>query len=145
MSRLCLALGVAAAVSFSATAGNQAPVASRVCPPPSARLQVTPASALPVARLTVARCVQYDLDQGRWADADVRLVSARSVQPGLPVADRLPWLALIVRLEAARRVDVGPWSALVDLVLPDEEVLPWVGPLIRWGGRGAQLMGPAGR
>jgi len=131
MSRRCLALALAAGVSVSAAAGDQPRWAPNACPPPSARLQVTPPAALSEARLTLARCVQRDLDQGRWTDAEVRLSSARRAVPMVPGGERRPWLALVVGLDAARRVDVGPWSALVGVVLADQEALPWVGPLVR--------------
>ncbi len=147
MSRRCRALALAAGVSVSAAAGDQPRWAPDACSPSSARLQVTPPAALPGARLTLARCVQRDLDQGRWTDAEVRLSSARRAILMLPGAERRPWVALVVRLDAARRVDVGPWSALVGVVLAEEDALPWVGPLVRgvasarssWGRQDADL------
>ncbi len=36
-----------------------------------------------------------------------------------------------MRLEATRHVDGGQWTALIDVVIPQEEALPWVGPLVR--------------
>ncbi len=131
MIRHCFAFALAVAVSVSPQTGGGASSVPGACPPPSARLPVTPAVALPAARLTVARCVQRDLDGGRWADAETRLVTARQAAQTLPGSERLPWRALVLRFEAALRVDVGPWPALVEVVLQDEDALPWVGPLVR--------------
>lgn len=91
----------------------------------------TPASLLPAARLTLARCVQRDLEEGRWRDADARLATARRAGALLRDADRRAWLGLVIRLEATRHVDAGQWPTVMSLVLPNEDVLPWVGPLVR--------------
>ena len=48
---------------------------------------------------------------------------------GRPTA--VPWQALVARLDATRQVDGGQWTALIDAVIPHEEALPWVGPLVR--------------
>ena len=93
--------------------------------------RVTPASMLPSARLTLARCVRRDLDEGRWRDADARLATARRAGALLGDVDRRAWLGLVVRLEATRHVDTSNWPTVMGLVLPDEDVLPWVGPLVR--------------
>jgi hypothetical protein len=86
---------------------------------------------LPVARLTLSRCVRRDLDEGRWRDAEVRVSAARAAATPLPDAERRAWLALVVRLDATRHVDGGQWGGLARLALPQEEVLPWAGPLVR--------------
>jgi hypothetical protein len=101
------------------------------CPAPDAPPRVVPVSDVTVARLTLARCVQADLDGGRWRDAAERLDRARQAAALLREADRLPWQVLVVRLEATRHVDAGQWTALVDVVIPQEDVVPWVGPLVR--------------
>jgi hypothetical protein len=111
--------------------GGQIPVVAPVCGAPSASLEATPGSVLPTARMTLASCVRHDLDEGRWGDAASRIAKAQQAGEVLRDPERRPWRALVVRLEAMRRVDAGQWSALVDTVLPQEEALPWAGPLVR--------------
>lgn len=101
------------------------------CAAPSAEPLVTPQSALAAARVALVHCVQADLDGGRWRDAAERLDRARQAGALLREADRRPWQVLVVRLEATRLVDAGQWPALVDVVIPQEDVLPWAGPLVR--------------
>ena len=50
--------------------------------------------------------------------------AARHRSPFLACADRADWTP-------TRLVDAGSWDALADSVLPHEEALPWVGPLVR--------------
>lgn len=101
------------------------------CPAPDAPPRVLPVSDLAVARLLLARCVQADLDGGRWRDASERIDRARQGGALLREADRRRWQVLVVRLEAVRLVDAGSWTALVDVVMPQEDLLPWAGPLVR--------------
>jgi hypothetical protein len=101
------------------------------CPAPRAEPRTAPASILSVARLTLARCVQQDLDAGRWRDAEARLVAARQAGAQLGDTDRRAWQSLVVRLDATRMVDTGRWAALAASVVPQEEALPWAGPLVR--------------
>jgi len=102
-----------------------------VCGAPSAEPIVAPESALPAARVSLVRCVRGDLDEGRWRDAAERLERARHAGALLRAADRPAWQVLVVRLEAQRHVDAGQWAALVDVVIPHEDALPWAGPLVR--------------
>ena len=131
MPRDALAFVLAAVIALAAAGEGQAQVSTSPCLQPSAELPMSLVSALPTARLAVARCVLQDLDEGRWADAEARLNAARQLSGLLPDAERRAWQALIARLDATRLVDVGPWDALADTVVPHEETLPWVGPLVR--------------
>jgi hypothetical protein len=101
------------------------------CAAPSAEPQIAPEAVLATARLTLVRCVRGDLDGGRWRDAAERLARARQAGALLRDTDRRTWQALVVRLEATRHVDGGQWTALIDAVIPQEDVLPWAGPLVR--------------
>lgn len=125
---LTLVAGTAAVIQVPRA---ESPSVSAGCGAAGAEPRVTAASMLPSARLTLARCVRRDLDEGRWREADARLADARRAGSLLRDVDRRAWLALIVRLEATRHVDTGQWSTVMGLVLPNEEVLPWVGPLVR--------------
>jgi hypothetical protein len=121
------------------------------CPAPAEEPRLVPASVLPVARLTLGQCVQRDLDEGRWHDAEQRVAAARRAGALLRDSDRRSWYALIVRFDAARLVDTGQWHALATTVLPFEETLPWAGPLLRgvaaarasWAGQDAALQARA--
>ena len=129
------------ALAGAAAAGPAAPLAGRsaraasgsaaVCPAPNEAPRVAPLSFLPDARLTLARCVQRDLDAGRWRDAEARLAAARQAGALLREADRRAWQALVVRLDATRHLDTGQWTTLAAIVVSQEEALPWVGPLVR--------------
>ncbi len=125
---LLLAMLVAASAQ-----GVQGPVpsAQASCSGPRDEPRVLPPAYVPAARLTLARCVQRDLDAGRWQDADARLAAARGAGPLLGDADRMAWQALVLRFEATRLVDTGAWSTLATVVMPQEDALPWVGPLVR--------------
>lgn len=124
---------------------------SSSCPAPADEPRVVPAALLPAARLTLGRCVQRDLDEGRWRDAEQRLTTARRAGTLLPDRDRQQWQALVVRLDAARLVDGAQWDSLTIAVLPMEDTLPWVGPLVRgvaaarasWARQDAVLQGRA--
>jgi hypothetical protein len=118
------ATSVTPAQGATATTGS-------ACRAPIEEPRVLPAALLPTARLTLGRCVQRDLDEGRWRDAEQRVAAARRAGALLPDRDRRPWHALVVRLDAARLVDSADWDALTTVVLPMEEALPWVGPLVR--------------
>ena len=109
----------------------QPPAVASACAAPSAEPQVTPEAVLSTARLTLVRCVRGDLEEGRWRDAADRLARARQAGALLRETDRRAWQALVVRLEATRHVDGGQWTALIDAVIPQEDALPWVGPLVR--------------
>ena len=61
----------------------------------------------------------------------MRLAAARQAGALLGDAERRAWQALVVRLDATRLVDTGRWAALATSVVPLEEALPWVGPLVR--------------
>lgn len=111
--------------------GAASPTVTAGCAHADAEPRVTPAAMLPSARLTLARCVRRDLDEGRWREADARLATARRAGALLRDVDRLAWWALVVRLEATRQVDTGQWPTVMGMVLPNEDVLPWVGPLVR--------------
>ncbi len=110
---------------------QSAPGSPSSCPAPNEEPRTAPASFLPVARLTLARCVQQDLDRGRWRDAEGRLAAARKVGAVLGDAERRAWQSLVVRLDATRMVDTGRWAALATSVVPQEDALPWAGPLVR--------------
>lgn len=101
------------------------------CPAPDAPPRVLPVSDLAVARLTLARCVQADLDAGRWSAAAARLTAAQNASVLLPAGARSEWERLIVRWQANRLADGGQWATLAVEVLPLEHRLPWVGPLLR--------------
>ena len=98
------------------------------CPVPEASRRVLD---LAVAGLTLARCVQADLDAGRWSTAAARLAAAQEAAVLLSPADRAEWERLIVRWQATRLADGGQWATLATETLPLEYRLPWVGPLIR--------------
>jgi hypothetical protein len=119
------------AVAVCASIGAGPPQVSTVaCPQPSAETSILP-PGVAIDRLTLGRCVLRDLEGGRWADAEARLNTARQSSGRLPDADRRAWQVLIVRLDATRLIDAGAWEVLTDTVLPHEETLPWVGPLVR--------------
>jgi hypothetical protein len=101
------------------------------CAEPRAVPDVVTAASRDAAGLVLARCVRVDIEAGRWRDADARLEAARGAAALVATSARGTWLAEVARLEALRRVDTGDWGALVDLVLPDEATLPWLGPLVR--------------
>lgn len=101
------------------------------CPTPDAVPRLLPTSGLDTALLTLARCVQADLDGGRWSAAGTRLDTAQGAAAVLPEASRAAWEQLVVRWQATRLVDGGAWTALASEVLPLEHRLPWVGPLLR--------------
>jgi hypothetical protein len=120
-----------AGFALMASPGGQTPVVAPACQSSSASLLATPESDVSAARMTLATCVRRDLDEGRWGDAASRIARAQEAGEVLRDRERRPWQALVVRLDATRRVDAGHWSALVDTVLPQEEALPWAGPLVR--------------
>lgn len=127
-----LLTGLAGGQSSSAQVAAPAPGGTASsCPAPVEEPRVLPVSRLPDARLTLGRCVQRDLDEGRWRDAEQRLSAARRAGAWLRDVDRRPWHALVLRLDAARLVDTARWDALMTTVLPAEDALPWVGPLVR--------------
>jgi len=101
------------------------------CPAPDASPKVLPVTALDAASVTLARCVQADLDAGRWSAAATRLDTAQAAGIVLPEAARATWEQLVVRWQATRLVDGGQWTTLATEVLPLEHRLPWVGPLVR--------------
>lgn len=101
------------------------------CPAPDAPPRVLPVSDLAVARLTLARCVQADLDGGRWSAAAARLTAAQEAAALLPPSERGEWERLVVRWQAHRLADGGQWTTLARETLPLEYRLPWVGPLLR--------------
>jgi len=109
---------------------RQLPAGATTCAAPSATPQVSGA-ALQTARATLARCVREDLHAGRWRNAADRLSRAQQAGAILREADRRAWQALVARLDATRQVDGGQWTTLIDAVMPHEEALPWVGPLVR--------------
>ncbi|MGV3519189.1 hypothetical protein [Luteitalea sp.] len=125
---LVLAAGV---VSGRQPAPATSSASPSVCEAASAAPRVDSVPVMAVARLTLSRCARQDLDEGRWRDADRRLGAARAAAALVPVTHRQAWRALVVRLEATRLADAGRWADLGAVVLPDEEVLPWVGPLLR--------------
>lgn len=106
-------------------------VVGQSCPMPEAALHVTPVSRLDVARLTLVRCTLADLDRGRWRDAERRLGVAAMVSISVDARRQVEWQALVARLEARRRMDGQQWASLVSDVVPFEQALPWVGPLVR--------------
>lgn len=122
----CVLVGLCAALLVATV-----DVAGQSCPPPETVPRVTPASMLDVARLTLVRCTLADLDRGRWRDAERRLAAAAAVSITIDVRRQAEWQALVARLEARRRIDGQQWTSLVSDVVPFEEVLPWVGPLVR--------------
>ncbi len=101
------------------------------CPAPSAAPMVAPASHVPVAVLTLVRCVTADLDAGRWRGAASRIDQALRAAIALPEPDRSAWYAQTARLDAARRAEIGDWAALATVVVAHEDALPWSGPLLR--------------
>ncbi len=113
------------------SAGNQGLAPLSGCPVPAAEPRLLPIDLLPDAQLRLVRCVQRDLDEGRWRDADARLTTARRAGLVLDPGDRDAWDALILRSDATRLVDGAQWSTLASVALPRESVLPWVGPLVR--------------
>lgn len=106
-------------------------VVGQSCPAPGTVPVVTPVSMLDVARLTLVRCTLADLDRGRWRDAERRLASAAAVSITIEARRQREWQALVARLEARRRVDGQQWASLVADVVPFEDALSWVGPLVR--------------
>lgn len=130
MTKLALPIMLAGLV-LAPLANRQSPGTAYGCPPPSAQALVTPGSVLPAARSILARCVRGDLDEGRWRDAAERLARAQHAGAILPDVERAAWHALVLRLEATMRVDIGAWTTLIDAVFPHEDALPWVGPLVR--------------
>ncbi|MCC6162319.1 MAG: hypothetical protein IT182_03115 [Acidobacteria bacterium] len=111
--------------------GNQGRAVLSGCPTPTVEPRLLPTVLLPDAQLTLARCVQRDLDEGRWRDADARLTAARRAGLVLDPGDRDAWDALILRGDATRLVDGAQWSTLASVSLPGELAIPWVGPLVR--------------
>ena len=101
------------------------------CPPPEVLPQVAPVAVLEVARTTLVRCTTRDLEAGRWAAAERRLEAAARAGIALPRERLDDWRALLARLHAIRGIDGGQWATLTREVVPFEEALPWVGPLVR--------------
>lgn len=122
---------VAAGLAVMPASPWQPGAAATACGALSADPIVTPATVLATARLALVRCVRGDLDRGHWRDAAERLERARHAGTLLRAADRAEWQVLVVRLDATRHVDAGQWTALVDVVISQEDALPWVGPLVR--------------
>lgn len=106
-------------------------VVGQSCPLPETVPHVAPVSMLATARLTLVRCTLADLDRGRWRHAERRLAAAAAVSITIDARRQGEWQALVARLEARRRIDGQQWTSLVTDVVPFEEALPWVGPLVR--------------
>jgi len=98
------------------------------------------------------RCVQVDLDAGRWRVAGRRLDQARRAHDAQVVTQRsrdLP--AQLARLAATRAMDAGAWSALASAPVGVDPLLPWLAPLVRgvasaragWGSQDATLLDQA--
>ena len=101
---------------------------------------------------TLVRCVQLDLDAGRWSVAGRRLDQARRAYDAQVLDARPPDLpALLARLAATRAIDGGAWPALARVPVGDDALLPWLGPLVRgvasaraaWGTQDAALLDQA--
>jgi hypothetical protein len=126
LTRLATLAIVGAVIANGAMARTQS-----ACPAADAPPRVLPVSALDAAKLTLARCVQTDLDAGRWSSATTRLEAAQGAATVLPDAERAGWERLVVRWQATRLVDAGQWPALASETLPLEHRLAWIGPLLR--------------
>ena len=103
----------------------------QTCPSAGTAPRVAPATMLDVARLTLARCVMADIGAGRWRAADARLQAAAVAGNAVAAPHRADWHALIARLHARRHMDGRQWATLASHVVPFEDALPWVGPLVR--------------
>ncbi|BCS35339.1 hypothetical protein TBR22_A45660 [Luteitalea sp. TBR-22] len=126
---LAIAAWLASAWVVGGAASLQ-PVATG-CADPGAVLEVVAGSARDASALMLARCTRLDIEAGRWRAADTRLAASRRAAALLAGPARAAWLGEVARLEALRRVDAADWPALVQLRLPDEEGLAWLGPLVR--------------
>lgn len=108
-----------------------APRPPRACAAADRAPDLASAAAREAATLDLVNCVREDVEAGRWRVADARLAAARAAAALLSGQAREAWLGPIARLEVLRRVETGDWQALLDLRLPDEALVPWLGPLVR--------------